>query len=299
MMGGGQRRGHTFSGQPLEKSLRVVSKWVEALHGKSGLDAALEYLVGLTGADSGLIARAAKEGSGSNIVAAFDLGAGKMFSAGTSRPLAPELFGAPFYAARSGSVWTLKEHRVAANGATAEQHFQNSGLRDVVAISLETTRDTTDFLELHFRSALAEHNLLLLVTLAQEMSLSWRGRLPGVTQRAIQMARARHAPRPETQDDEEILDPDNPYSLSRCEFRICMMIREGMLARAIADALTIREATVRSHLSAIYAKTGVAGHVELLHRLNPRDREPSSPRQNGPLLQRLPETSRRSPGMLG
>ncbi len=43
---------------------------------------------------------------------------------------------------------------------------------------------------------------------------------------------------------------------------------EGPSARAIASRLSLTEATVRSHLSAIYSKLGVAGRVELLARLN-------------------------------
>src|SRR5205823_723380 len=43
---------------------------------------------------------------------------------------------------------------------------------------------------------------------------------------------------------------------------------DGLSARAIASRLSLTEATVRSHLSAIYSKLGVAGRVELLARQN-------------------------------
>ena len=65
----------------------------------------------------------------------------------------------------------------------------------------------------------------------------------------------------------DLLDTSNPAELSRSEYRICAMVREGLLARAIADELGVSESTVRSHLHSIYAKTGATGHVDLLHRL--------------------------------
>ena len=42
---------------------------------------------------------------------------------------------------------------------------------------------------------------------------------------------------------------------------------EGLSAREIATRLSLTEATVRSHLSTIYSKLGVAGRVELLARV--------------------------------
>jgi DNA-binding CsgD family transcriptional regulator len=56
--------------------------------------------------------------------------------------------------------------------------------------------------------------------------------------------------------------------LSRREREVLDAAQEGLSARAIADRFSLTEATVRSHLSAIYSKLGVAGRVELLARLN-------------------------------
>jgi DNA-binding CsgD family transcriptional regulator len=63
-------------------------------------------------------------------------------------------------------------------------------------------------------------------------------------------------------------------TLSEREREVLGLALTGLSARAIADRLTLTEATIRSHLSRIYAKLGVGGRVELLAQLNgqPPDR---------------------------
>jgi DNA-binding CsgD family transcriptional regulator len=76
--------------------------------------------------------------------------------------------------------------------------------------------------------------------------------------------------------------------LSDREREVLALALTGLSAKAIADQLTLTQATIRSHLSRIYAKVGVGGRVELLAKLKsqPPDREsppPSLPVQPAPL----------------
>ncbi len=57
-------------------------------------------------------------------------------------------------------------------------------------------------------------------------------------------------------------------TLSEREREVLALALDGLSARAMAEGLSLTEATVRSHLSRIYAKLGVAGRVELLAKLN-------------------------------
>jgi DNA-binding CsgD family transcriptional regulator len=70
-------------------------------------------------------------------------------------------------------------------------------------------------------------------------------------------------------------------SLSERERDVLSAALEGLSARAIASRLSLTEATVRSHLSAIYSKLGVAGRVELMARLSMQENrqmsDPSTP----------------------
>jgi DNA-binding CsgD family transcriptional regulator len=52
--------------------------------------------------------------------------------------------------------------------------------------------------------------------------------------------------------------------LTPAERQVLDLALEGLSARAIADELVLSEATIRSHLTRIYAKLGVRGRVELL-----------------------------------
>jgi DNA-binding CsgD family transcriptional regulator len=57
-------------------------------------------------------------------------------------------------------------------------------------------------------------------------------------------------------------------SLSDREREVLVVALTGASAAAIAQELSLTEATVRSHLAHIYAKLEVAGRVELLARMN-------------------------------
>lgn len=68
------------------------------------------------------------------------------------------------------------------------------------------------------------------------------------------------------------------YALTFAECRIARLTAEGLGRAAVADALGIKESTVKSHLEAIFSKTGVSGQTALtilMRRLSPplrRDR---------------------------
>ena len=67
-------------------------------------------------------------------------------------------------------------------------------------------------------------------------------------------------------DTEPEEDP-NLSLLSPREREVLDAAIEGLSVRGMARRLTLSEATVRSHLSAIYSKLGVSGRIELLARL--------------------------------
>ncbi|MES2208611.1 MAG: helix-turn-helix transcriptional regulator [Chloroflexota bacterium] len=55
--------------------------------------------------------------------------------------------------------------------------------------------------------------------------------------------------------------------LSPAERRVFDLALDGLSTQAIADELVLSEATIRSHLTRIYAKLGVQGRIELLAKM--------------------------------
>jgi len=91
-------------------------------------------------------------------------------------------------------------------------------------------------------------------------------------------------------DRDAATSPTELSSLSPREREVLDAALEGLSARDIARRLSLTEATVRSHLSAIYSKLRVANRVQLLALLNRNAQPMQAPTtQNEP---RTPESRR-------
>lgn len=78
----------------------------------------------------------------------------------------------------------------------------------------------------------------------------------------------------------EPASPRNPLDLSKLspsEREVLERARSGSTALEVAEQLGLSEATVRTHLSHIYAKLGVRGRVELVARLQGNGASSSAP----------------------
>lgn len=249
-------------------NVKVVVQWVEALHGQGEIAEVLRELVGLVGAKSALLARLVNHDQAKRIAAA-DVTAGKLPSPPPPQSCSKLVLRENLRTARPGSIWRMSDVCFLPGFDTAAIH--DRGLRDVVVLVLGQKTDEVDVLEFHFHNDPRDHDANLLSILGPEFSNTWVRRTPGCVQHAMAHLRlvkdgaARGAILP-------ILHPNNPSGLSRSEYRICVMIGDGMKVKTIAEALSVCETTVRSHLTSIFSKTNTSGQVELIHRLM----EPSS-----------------------
>lgn len=239
--------------------LDILAEWVETLHGQGELNDALQRLIKVTHAHAAFIARHHEGRISLKMIAA----------AGHPKGRPPcflnEMLEDPKDDLRIGATLSLKEAQRNRNTRQAALQVLHADLaayaiRDLLAVRLAEN----DFLELHFEHTLPDADRNLLAIMGPTLAKTWQSRLPGTAERARSRFRTRRGTR---QPDPQVLHLSNPFGLTRSEFRVCMLVREGLLVEKIAHKLNVLEPTIRAHLRAIYMKTGISCHVELLHRL--------------------------------
>ena len=142
-------------------------------------------------------------------------------------------------------------------------------IHEIAVIPLARTRNHSDFIELHFESALDRTGHNDLDRLVPTIVRSWNGRKPGLVTHSLIDDRVAiaHAPTSDRNalQDEPLLGVSNPARLSRAEFRVCLMLSRGLSVKGVAEALSLSENTVRSHLRTIYSKTDTSNLAELMY----------------------------------
>lgn len=254
------------------KVLDAIASWCGGLHGSMTLPEALSALARGFGADAAVISRDTRNDGRCRVAASYDAQPDDVLSLG--RSFAEEVLG-PFYnKVRSSTLWLLS-HREENDDFVASdslRHWKRErDLHEIAVIPLGTSPQQTDYLEFHFSRALKPSEEKLIESLLPTLVRSWTGRMAGlVTQAQVddRILRARRAAKaPLETADAPILGFSNPANLSRAEFRVCMLLARGLSVKGVVEELALSEATVRSHLRSIYAKTDTSGHAELLYRI--------------------------------
>lgn len=248
--------------------LSAIVSWCTALNGSSSLQDALAELTCGLGAEAGLIVRTRLADQRPVRIATCDLARADAMAPPLRRSYADSFFGAPMLRARGATIWqaTRQDEDATGDPALGEWHAARR-MKEFVVLVLSSQAGTRDHIELHFRHALPDEVDLLLNRMLPDMARIWASRQVGLITRTIINHRPRddrdfHAPAPV-----RILDSDNPARLSRAEFRVCMLLSRGLMVQAIVQELSLSEATIRSHLRNIYAKTECNSMAELVFRL--------------------------------
>lgn len=139
------------------------------------------------------------------------------------------------------------------------------GIVEILCIVLATEESGTFLIELSFQTDPHGAAMALVEAMAPVLAAGWALRDPNtlasMRRAGLSLVSTQNAPQ------QPILADSNPAGLTRAEFRICALLAEGNAPRDIPDAIGISEATLRSHLRSIYAKTHTTGQAELIHRL--------------------------------
>jgi len=253
----------------------IMAEWVETLHGQGKLTNSLESLVKTLRADAALLQRSQVGRLSMKNVATADRLAQKVLST-RRRSFVQDILGDDLLSMKRGSTLSLSE--AIQDGMIDRDTLTNlrtqlsaHNVRDIVITRLSADQNTSDFLEVHFGGEVSEADRNLLSILAPTLAKTWASRLPGTVEKEIARCQIRSIHSTPDPSQVSILDVSNPLELSRCEYRICMLVKEGMLVKTIAKTLAVQDSTVRAHLRSIYLKTGTSCHVELLHRLTMED----------------------------
>lgn len=243
--------------------IEAIADWCDALHGGQPLDSAFGHLVQGLGAEAGVLVRTHSSDLRPSRIAVWD-GAG---AAAPPASFADGRFGHDLVRARAATIWLASAHAGEAETDPALATWQSRrGLREFAVLVL-SAGNVRDHIELHFRAPLPTPAQATLATVLPTIARTWASRQVGLVTRTVIGRRLRQPDRCAGPARTPLLSIENPARLSRAEFRVCLLLSRGLSMHGVAEALSLSDATIRSHLRSIYAKTETAGLAELVFHL--------------------------------
>lgn len=259
---------------PQLRILDGIASWCGGLHGAMPLPEALRALASGFGADCAALSRHLKSEDRPRAVAICDHARDDADAPTLARALACDVLGYFYDQARSATIWFLSDHLDDPRWVGTETLANWRATREIaeiVVIVLAGNAQQSDYIEFHFTRPLRRSEKLEFETLLPTIVRSWSGRQTGLVTQArmdVRVARARAVVEADRfKWDAPILGMSNPANLSRAEFRVCLLLSRGLSVKGVTDELGLTEATVRTHLRSIYAKTETSSLAELLYRI--------------------------------
>ncbi len=271
------KRGNSLVETKLAPQLRVldgIASWCGGLHGAMALTEALDALASGFGAETAALSRHLKTESQPRTVAVSDQMQIDADLPRLGRSLARDVLGYFYGQARASTVWFLSDHLEDdkwSSGDTLTNWRLARDIQEIVVLVLAGNQQQYDYIEFHYARPLERSEKLEFETLLPTIVRSWAGRKTGLVTQARMDGRLVKARAKAAADrlpwDAPILDMSNPARLSRAEFRVCLLLSRGLSVKGVTDELGLTEATVRTHLRSIYAKTDASSLAELLYRI--------------------------------
>ena len=259
-------------GPGLLEAVDLVSARVETLHGQGDCRESLRRLSHLVGASGAEVLRFEPGSLSPHRLLSVSGTAGRAlpdrYSGGLSVLVNRNIGLKRLEVARSHGARDLIADGAFHQTALAEDHLRDAALADAVVVILERRgMGRHDVLELHYRTAPTTAQRRLLDTLAATLARRWAARQPGISRRLRAAGRPTLVALPVRPSQSALLGYDNPAGLTRAEYRLCVLLRDGVSPADLAASAGIRPSTAKSHLRSIYDKTGCRGRAELMQRL--------------------------------
>ncbi len=248
--------------------IEAIADWCGALHGDLPLQDAFAAFAAGVGAEAGMLVRTHFSDFRPMRVAVWDR-AGARSPSPLPASYADGHFGPPIARPRAASVWLSSLGDNSEDRDPALEAWQaRRGVSEFAVLVLTGGPGARDHIELHFRAALAPQMHAALGAVLPTMARTWANRQVGLVTRTVVNHRlAADAPPARLAAPAMLLGTTNPAHLSRAEFRVCLLLSRGLSVVGVAEELSVSEATVRSHLRSIYAKSGTSGLAELVFAL--------------------------------
>lgn len=241
----------------------AVAQWCECLHGTDPLRKSLQVFVDSIGAEAIVLARYSREQTEAPARVLIHDRARSGCRLPLDRSFSGLLLGGYLDKAKPGTTWyrSMQEEDLPVTEANA---LSRRHLSEFVVIPLEITERAIDTIEFHFTEKLRQYQQAVLTILADTLSRTWHNRARGLfTEALLKTAAAQAVPTLGS----PILSSDNPARLSRAEYRVCLLLSHGQSPEQLRGELGIKESTLRTHLSNLYAKTGARNLAELTFHL--------------------------------
>ncbi len=249
--------------------IEAMADWCDALQGGASLQDAFAGLAAGLGAEAGMLVRTHLTSCKPIRIAVWDRH-GASSSSPLSTSFADGFFGRHVSRPRSASVWLLSTHEEnlsdrpdPALGVWQERR----GLADFATLILAGGPPVRDHIELHFTHPVPDIMQAAFAAVLPTMARTWASRQVGLVSRSMPNQHAIRDPGSRGTGGGSLLGPANPARLSRAEFRVCFLLSRGLSVLGVAKELSVCEATVRSHLRSIYAKTETTNLAELVFHL--------------------------------
>lgn len=247
-----------------------TATWCETVFGAGALATALEGFCQSTGAEAGMIVRGNIADGTALRIATHDVRRKVPGVPPLVESFAGDHFGTLFDAARPGTLWlgsSISEASLDLDAPLPEWQHKR-GMRELAVIVLTSGTGTRDHIELHFRDRLTQQEYSTLAILAPTLGRTWAMRQTGLVSQTLAAARGpRRQASARRARSGHPLSASNPAQLSRTEFRVCLLLSQGLPVSRVAEEMSLALATVRSHLRSIYAKTEANGLADLVYLL--------------------------------
>lgn len=264
MVGYGLRNGEVTPKINEEVSIvEGIASWCSALSGKAPLRHGLRQIAESLDCHAIAMTRLRKDSSESITSVLVDVGCVNGRGAKLTKSFVKAVMGSYTCKAKSGTLWfaSMLDRNI---DPSLTEYQRVSGSKELVIIPLNDSERHVDLLELHFADKLDTDHLALLNMTVGTLVKTWSGRANGLFADAV----LSKMPSPNALNTSlPILHIQNPARLSRCEYRVCLLISYGLQSEVIQEQLQISASTLRSHLRNIYAKTDCASIAELTYAL--------------------------------